>query len=1819
VIVAVALVAGVIVFSNVSGTFRADAGKHPVPVSSVAPLPVKVAPVSAPSSTATDEGVPMSLAATTTTPIPAAVSADKLLTTSVAPGLSIDTSLLASSSSGGAVAAAPGGFDPSTSVPVSYGVYDTVYRNRDGSETKKVTPGPQNIHLSDGSWTTVKTTVTADSSTGGFTVGENPLKPSFPHSLKSGGAVTVDSNLHPVSITLMGASGVTGQKPTKSPMKGGDVKSQVVYPGVWPGQDLDYQVSTSAVKETIVLSTVPAASQTSWRWRLHAPGLTLTTDPQGNEELVDASGVVQYNIPTPVIWDSSGVTGESQPALVDVPVTYTQDAPGDWVVTLTPDRAWLTDPARVYPVSLDPSIGEGATGINSYESNGTHESNIAYIGDSRVSNTNTYWRTVQCYNYEAVFGYEVTGAEVAASLVTGEGVTGSYTGGFYAATAYSYAGAGAIGLSSFPISTSGVAADAPLQNYFNMLVNNQSAGTCFGVTGQEGSTYDWKQINTALYLNYEAKPTVAVSSPVGGMLTSPTPVLTVSATDPSGAAQSYHYEISTNPNPDVSPTFATTSSATSIQVPTGSLNPGVTYYWKATVADGYGATNSSGVGSFVTNSPGYISQVGSTPADSAVVESLTPTLTVPTAGTDANGNPLTYQFRVATGNDGMSGQVVASPVFPATSTFPLSWQVPAGVLQDGGAYTWTVLVNDGFGAVKPWFSRFTVDLRVTNPGPAPTDTAGPVTVNLANGNVSASFTSPTVNTVGGPMGLSFNYNSQAASNSGLTGSYYNAVPTVGGSPVFTFPSANPTQLVRTDSQLSFDWSTAAPSPGMPLTNFLARWTGFVTPPTAGSYTFGFLANDTAALYLNNSATATLNQASTTGTNVVWGSGATSMTAGPTPITVQYTDASDAAHLQLWVKYTDTSGNAVSEIVPATWFTRTIQSLPGGWAGSQPIVGDTVSYVSAQNTGGSVIFTDTSGATHTYTLNAGVMPGYTPPPGESGVVTLAGTTINFTDDSGTVYVFNASGQLQSATAPVDALKPAEPIAAYNASGQLASLSDPLSSNGASPAVYSRQVLFTYASATNGATGGACAPPSGTSSSLEAPPIGLLCQISYPDSTTSQLYYDLNGQLAELIDPGNVITNFGYTSVAGQFMLSTIRNSLANDWIAADNAGVITSAVATTISYDTVGRVSSVVLPSPNGGTAARPEKDYSYSSTDGTPPAPGATGTAYVDVAGMTPATEADGHSSTVTFNSALQDLTSESPSGLVSSSSWDSSDDQLTSIDPQGIESSTLYDSQHRATDAYGPAPSSCFTTTGTLSGSCPVTPAHSSTSYDGGLQGLNTVYYSSSDLTGAPTAFALGVGTSDGSVNQTWTGAPAPGVPATNFSAQLTGTILFPTAGNYTLSLLADDRAQVYINDVVVDNVTVPNSTISQAVTATAGEVARIRIVYSQNTGPALLKLSWTAPGTTTSVVVPGVDLSPDYNLVTSTHTDDSAPSGIAGVSNTQVPAANTSTNYGASPWLGQVASSSVDPSGLDLTSTATYESGAGTYGRQLTSTKPAGAATTTTDTYYGATQSYGAALSITTPVCGLPVSTPQSGLLETTAGPSPATGAAIATTTIYDVLGRVVGQKSTGDSGWTCTSYDARGRVTTVSYPSNVSAPARTVTNDYAVGGDPLTTSVSDPTGTITTVSDLLGRTTAYADVWGTVTIPTYNLLGQTVSVSTTTPGAAAKVNSFTYNLDGQPVSVTVNGTVMASPTYASGLLQSVAYSNGTSLASVSRDQTGAVSADAWAFPSQASVSDAVVHSQIGRVLADTLTDGSTATTSTTPMTQRVVWSRRRSRRTR
>lgn len=125
-----------------------------------------------------------------------------------------------------------------------------------------------------------------------------------------------------------------------------------VFEDVQPGVDLELQSTPSGLKETIVLGS-PAAPD-SFTFPLEVTGLAGAVDASGAVLFRDSAGVVRMTIPPGWMEDSSTDPDTGLPA-TSTGVTYALSSDGAALV-VTLDRAWLDDPARVYPVRVDPTL-----------------------------------------------------------------------------------------------------------------------------------------------------------------------------------------------------------------------------------------------------------------------------------------------------------------------------------------------------------------------------------------------------------------------------------------------------------------------------------------------------------------------------------------------------------------------------------------------------------------------------------------------------------------------------------------------------------------------------------------------------------------------------------------------------------------------------------------------------------------------------------------------------------------------------------------------------------------------------------------------------------------------------------------------------------------------------------------------------------------------------------------------------------------------------------------------------------------------------------------------------------------------------------------------------------------------------------------------------------------------------------------------------------------------------------------------------------------------------------------------------------------------
>ncbi|MFN8037136.1 MAG: PA14 domain-containing protein [Acidimicrobiia bacterium] len=806
---------------------------------------------------------------------------------------------------------------------------------------------------------------------------------------------------------------------------------------------------------------------------------------------------------------------------------------------------------------------------------------------------------------------------------------------------------------------------------------------------------------------------------------------------------------------------------------------------------------------------------------------------------------------------------------------------------------------------------------------------------------------------------------------------------------------------------------------------------------------------------------------------------------PIPIEIDYSEFTGSARLELWVR-----GPGVSaQIVPSNWLTVGAPSLPQGW---QLVGGPTggLAYVSVAYAAAGITLFDPTGAGHSYAytdLNpASVNPGYRSLDGDDAFINKNIANIFQLDVVGTDgvrYRFDVYGNLTEARSTTDDLHPAATQFTWDGPSQrMTTMTDPVSN---------KTVTLTYATNPYPCP----ASPGGFDANA---PTGMLCKVTYPDGSTTSLFYS-SGQLARLQDPGGEVTDFAYSNG----LLTKLRDPLAADEIAAA-LRADDDTTRTVIVYDGAQRVANVTGPAPTSG-ANRPQHVYSYNY-------PAASST-QVDVTGLA---EPNGYARRVTYDTGGRTLVDQDATAVSTVNGWNPTKDLIdaavnvpnnkTAGDGTNLKTTTIYDAQDRATDTYGPSPQAWFdpATNVPYAGYAPNV-AHATTGYDESLPGLAAAYWNNKDLSGVPILHSLGIGDPSGAVDHDWgTGAPA-GLPSgDNWGARLTGSILLPNTGGYNFSTTSDDGTRLWIDDQLIIDAWTDGTGVRNPVAAfnntVAGTWHKIRLDYYENTGGANLYLNWKPPGAGSYTLIPGNYLTPRYDLVTSQVDADGH---------------RTNTGYGTHPERGLAETSTIDSSGLNLTTTTTYEQ---TYYRRATKTLPKGSATTITDAYYGDTQA------VAPPAeCGGGSTVNQAGLKQTTTDADPdgaGPKAPVVHETRYDIWGRPIASRTNTDT-WSCISYDTRGRVTQTKDSS-----AKTTTNDYTTPGV-VVTNYTDSSGTARTTRsevDLLGRVLKYTDEQGTITRSTYDQPGRlTATYRTFSGGSETQLTAASYDAAGRVVTST------------------------------------------------------------------------------------------------
>ncbi|HEU4967198.1 MAG TPA: PA14 domain-containing protein, partial [Candidatus Saccharimonadales bacterium] len=1734
---------------------------------------------------------------------------------------------------------------------------------------------------------------------------------------------------------------------TVSPVITTDSNGQqtVHYYNLWNGVDVNYLVTSDKVSEAIVLKTKDANTQI--QFKLIGAGLqkpSATKDNNTSQPAFNITGALnnQFGIaPADLILNNLGPIDSNTSGITQgyAGGTYTVGVSSSYVKAL-PDNA--------FPAVIDPDVehfGNRAGGnYESFETTGYNCPSTQcdpYAGAVVSSNGSLqYWRSAFYVSYDQLRpgGQSLKDAVLHLTQRTGTnwwtGDTGSHTYQVGNATCLSGYGCMDGTWDSANIALSG---DIDVKNIYTNLVNTNNWGGWLMLAGDDGADHSWKAFdpdNSYITFTYN----VAIPSPTFAV-----PQNNQVFTDTQASFRA-NYESNPNNGTPLQYAFQITNSSNgggvvvnsgnyqpspNWTVPDGELQDGSTYYIEGSTYDSSTGLTSpwsapmtfkidTRKGKDKTQTYDTLGPINVDLATGNVETGITSHTTAALGGSigvnlDYN-SPLKSRpglvgsYWNTTNGDGgtatspdlrRTDQNVdfdwssGTPGAPINSTyFAAQWNgyfvAPAtGSYNFGGINDDTLTIsvngqqvyNNGGCSSGPCYGAG-ISLTAGQVVPFQANYSQITGSDYAHIYVSGAVSQQVVPTAWFQTGVR-----QTQQTQGLLGKYYTYSDT-GNPPTFPSNGTDGLFLTRTDSTINFNWNNnVSPVSNGPTTDYMVRWTGFITLPATGSYTFGTASDDGSDITVNNQSVFSKWQDSP-GTTA-YGS-PVSLNAGTYPITVDYYQHSGGAAMSLLV---EPLGGA-SEVVPSSWLSPPqAKVLPAGWnLGVNPDGSVTYTHLSANQS--NAILTDTSGDTYDYTWNG---TGYTPPANAYGSLARNNDgTFTLQDSDGKTYVFDTAGNLTKFNNPVDDQHPAALQYTYGAV------------NGTGPVVIQRitdgintnrymNVYYSGASQCGSAPAGYALAPS-----------NMVCAVQTNDNRTTYFYYTSSdstiANLAMVAEPGNENTTYQYQSVANPdsstvgYQLTGIRDALANDTVV---AGIRADDEATysQIGYDILGRAVSVTEPAATTG-ASQIENTIDYY-----------TGATEEHVVG---ATEPVGYSKRVEYDNLFRTTKVYNNQGLTTTSVWDPVKDlSYSTTNPEGLTSTTVYDDEDRPVSTYGPAPSSWFNTwswtlangqsltegqslyspdhrfqftfqtdgnvvlygpsgaiwssntggqTATLlamqvdgnlviyngstaiwasgtSGNGPTTylavqndgnvnmynsagivwstgtggwtpsptpstygtplssyasqVARTDTAYDQGLTGLATAYMdvpvettlNSASLTGAPLLHSTNIA-SDGTISKDWgTTQPIPNHTG-NWGLSMTGTMRLPATGNWLIQLGSDEGMKMWIDGVSViadwkDNTYWTGDTTKSAVltdsyafnNTVVNAVHTVRIDYYHITASsdANFSLLMTAPGGTQTSQVASY-FSPDYGLTTSATTYDAA------LGNT-----TATLNYGGTPELGLAQGATVDPTGLSLSSSTSYETPGTGYLRPTSQTSPDGS--TTANSYYGAADTS------VNPCVQNSSAAYQAGMLKTVTNPSPDGGTTpgIAATNIYDDAGNIVATETNSD-GWVCKTYDARERLVQDVIPAYNGQAARTVTYNYDVNGNPLVTSTTDSQGTITSTVDLLGRTVSYTDALGNTTATTYDSLGR-LSGQT----GPAGTQEYDYDTYSRLSSQKLNGTVVATPAYDTyGRLTSVATPTaGSQGETITRNTFGATTGLSYTLGNgSAGPADAVTLSQSGKVVSGT-----------------------------
>jgi hypothetical protein len=207
----------------------------------------------------------------------------------------------------------------------------------DGTMRTRVFQRPVNYQDARGGWQPIDNQLVR-SAGGGWQNKANRYRVSIPPHLGAG----------PIRVAL-------GSQWMQFALHGSDVAasasgSQAKFADALPGVTASWTTFDQTLQEKLVLSDASAAS--SYTFDLQASdGLSLRRSDDGGAQLLDAAGKTVFGLAAPFAVDARGARSPEGAVRLQI-----ARAAQGWTMTVSVDQAWLSDPQRAFPVTVDPDV-----------------------------------------------------------------------------------------------------------------------------------------------------------------------------------------------------------------------------------------------------------------------------------------------------------------------------------------------------------------------------------------------------------------------------------------------------------------------------------------------------------------------------------------------------------------------------------------------------------------------------------------------------------------------------------------------------------------------------------------------------------------------------------------------------------------------------------------------------------------------------------------------------------------------------------------------------------------------------------------------------------------------------------------------------------------------------------------------------------------------------------------------------------------------------------------------------------------------------------------------------------------------------------------------------------------------------------------------------------------------------------------------------------------------------------------------------------------------------------------------------------------------